>query len=149
MLERCLIFLENLLKNMIELFERIVNKLLEMYGSNLLYVSILNTTRQPSLMSDLELLIILESYTDNVIEECSKIRRTLLNDVGICVEPYVYSIDDVCKIFESRRLMLSILGGIMPLYQDGRFNIRRILCECAIPMTSSPYVDAVREILCS
>ncbi len=134
-----------------EIFSKLVNKLLDMYGNNLLYVSILNTTRQPSLMNDLEVLIILESYKEgDVIEECSKVRKKLLNDVGICVEPYVYSIDDVCKIFESRRLILSILGGIMPLYQDGRFNIRRILCECLSSNSSSlPYVNAVREILCS
>jgi len=133
------------------LLDKIVINLLKTYGDNLLYVSILNTTRQPTLMSDIELLIILESYpTDDVLNETMRIRKSILNEVGICVEPYIYSIDDVCKIFRSRKLILSILGGMMPLYQDPRFNIRRVLCECADAEDSvSSYSEAVRSLLCS
>ncbi|NPA24160.1 MAG: hypothetical protein GXO23_07695 [Crenarchaeota archaeon] len=129
----------------------IVEAILEIYSEKLLYVSILNATRQPSLMNDVELLIVVESYNSNdILNEQSAIRKKVLEKTGICIEPYLYSIDDICMIFRSRKLMLAILGGIVPIYQDSRFNMRGVLCECSYSAgESSGYVDVVRNLLCS
>ncbi len=131
---------------------KIVNSLYDIYGEKLLSISILNTTRQPTLANDMELLILVESYNDeDIVSEHSHVRRRILERSGIWVEPYIFSLDNICELFRSKKLVLSILGGMVIIYQKPMINIRRVLCECTetIGNEYTSYIGPVRNILCS